>query len=376
MVVARAGNPAIVCSMTLMVGARTKQARRSKPQPAFDFEGLSIPAGQRARVPVVVPGTHASTDLQMPVTVVHGRRTGPVVFVAAALHGDELVGVEVIRRLLEHPALRRLRGTILAVPVVNVHGFIQQERYLPDRRDLNRSFPGSPTGSLAARLAHVFMQTIVSRATQGIDLHTAAVHRSNLPQVRGCLDDAATERLCLAFDAPVVLNAQLRDGSLRQAAHDAGVPLVLYEAGEALRLDETAVRAGLHGVLSVLSALGMVTGHRRRRNDPVVARRSYWVRAPRAGVLRAAVTTGSRVRRRQEIGVVYDPLGGEEVVVAASAGGIVVGSTTNPLVNEGDALFHIAVFGDREEADDLADQLEDYDEHLLDFDDLAPGEGL
>ncbi len=184
----------------------------------FRIQGQSIPAGEQAVIDLALPKLNSHTALSMPLHVVHGKKDGPRLFVSAAIHGDELNGVEIIRRLLEVKALRRLSGTLVAVPVVNVYGLIHQSRYLPDRRDLNRSFPGFAEGSLAARVAHLFIDEIVRHCSHGIDLHTGAIHRTNLPQIRANLDDAETERLAIAFGVPVVLNAALRDGSLREAA--------------------------------------------------------------------------------------------------------------------------------------------------------------
>ena len=178
--------------------------------------GFSVEPGRRGTVDLPLPQLYTHTPLTMPVHVVHGRRPGPCLFVSAAIHGDELNGVEIIRRVLGRPALSRLRGTLLAVPIVNVYGVIHHSRYLPDRRDLNRSFPGSERGSLASRLAHVFMTEIVARCEYGIDLHTAAYHRCNLPQIRADLGDERTAELAHAFAAPVVLDSRVRDGSLRE----------------------------------------------------------------------------------------------------------------------------------------------------------------
>ena len=238
-------------------------------------------------------------NLTMPIEVVNGRRGGPRLFVSAAIHGDELNGVEIIRRLLRHSALQRLRGTLIAVPVVNVHGLLHRSRYLPDRRDLNRSFPGSSRGSLAGRIADLFMREIVANCTHGIDLHTGAVHRENLPHIRANLDDPATLELARAFGVPVLLNSDLRDGSLREAAMEAGIPMLLYEGGEALRFHEVSIRSGLRGVLHVMRVLGMLPASRRHGHvvKPVVARSSSWVRAPESGVLRLQATLGTRVRK-------------------------------------------------------------------------------
>src|SRR5210317_2224879 len=183
--------------------------------------------GKRANVSLPVADLYTSTSLHMPVQVICGRQAGPVLFVSAAIHGDELNGVEIIRRLLRLKALRSIRGTLLAVPIVNVHGFLNQSRYLPDRRDLNRSFPGTEKGSIAARLANVFITEIVSRCTHGIDLHTAAVNRENLPQVRAETDDPEVEAMARAFGLPVIVNSSVIDGSLRSAAGDLGVKVLV-----------------------------------------------------------------------------------------------------------------------------------------------------
>jgi len=221
--------------------------------------GQEIEAGQRRSINIPVARLYTHTEMSMPVHVLRGKKDGPRMFVSAAIHGDEIIGVEIIRRLLKLKILQRLRGTLIAVPVVNVYGFINHTRYLPDRRDLNRFFPGSQKGSLTSRLAEIFMAEIVANCTLGIDLHAGYHHRINLPHIRACLGNAETEKLAFAFGAPVILNADLRDGSLRQAAEEKGMPMLLYESGEALRFDEFAVRAGVKGVLAVMRAIGMLS---------------------------------------------------------------------------------------------------------------------
>ncbi len=301
---------------------------------------------------------YTHTPLTLPVHVVHGRKDGPRLFVNAALHGDELNGVEVIRRLLRHSSLKRLRGTLLAVPIVNVYGVIHHSRYLPDRRDLNRAFPGTQGGSLAARLAHLFMREIVQHCTYGIDLHSGAIHRSNLPQIRANLGDGSAMRLARAFGVPVVINADVRDGSLREAATARGVHMLVYEAGEALRFDELSIRAGVRGVLNVMHELGMIAGRRRSRmSEPFVARTSTWVRAPVSGILRAIVGLGACIKRNHVVGYIADPFGEAEEEVKAPADSIIIGRTNLPLVHEGEALFHIARFQD---VKGVAEQLESF----------------
>ena len=303
--------------------------------------------------------------MEMPVQVIRSRVDGPRLFVCAALHGDELNGVEIIRRLLKRRGLKRLScGTLIAVPMVNLYGVIERSRYLPDRRDLNRSFPGSHRGSLASRLAHVFMTEIVANATHGIDLHTGAVHRSNIPQVRADLDDEATLQIARAFGVPVLLNSRLRDGSLREAARNRGVPMLVYEAGEALRFDELSIRAGVQGIENVMRYLGMLPLEHETKTtkEPFVARSSRWIRAPYSGVLHAMVRLGARVTKGDVLGRITDPFGGEEAIILADADGIVIGRTFLPLVNEGDATVHIAFFRDVDEVAEQVEQLRSHQE--------------
>lgn len=273
------------------------------------------------------------------------------------MHGDELLGIEIVRRLTRHSALARLRGTLLAVPIVNPYGVLAQSRYLPDRRDLNRSFPGSTTGSLAARLAHLFMDEIVSNATHGIDLHTGAQHRFNLPQIRADLSDDENLRLAKAFDVPVLLDSNIRDGSLRAVVSEHGLPMLLYEAGEALRYDEMSVRVGVRGVLGVMRELDMLPPPRRPRTkrEPYISRRSHWVRAPKSGVLLNAKSLGAHVVEGERLARVADPYGESEEAIIAEFPGIVIGCTHLPLVHEGDAVLHIAKFSDAEEVAEYVD---------------------
>lgn len=304
--------------------------------------GQPIEPGGQYTIDIPVAPMYTHDNLSISVQVVSGKRPGPVMFVCAAIHGDEINGVEIIRRLLKDPQLKRLKGTLIAIPIVNVYGFINHTRYLPDGRDLNRSFPGSTRGSLTGRIAHTFMREIVAHCTHGIDLHTGARHRSNFPQIRANLEDEATLAMTEAFGAPLAIDAKIRDGSLRGAAGDMGVPVLLYESCEALRFDEIYIRAGVKGVLNVMRHLGMLRRSRAKVKKPLLSRSTFWLRAPESGILRVLVPLGAEVQENQTIGIIADPLGTSEVDVVAEAPGIVIGRTNLPLVYEGDALFHIA----------------------------------
>lgn len=329
--------------------------------------GTTVLPGERKTIDLVVGKLYTHSELTMPVQVLCGKQAGPVLFVSAAIHGDELNGVEIIRRLLKVKSLSRLQGTLIAVPIVNLHGFINHTRYLPDRRDLNRSFPGSEKGSIASRMAHLFLNEVVNKSTHGIDLHTGAINRSNLPQIRANLDDDVTMFLAQAFDAPLMLNANLRDGSLRSAAVKRNIPVLLYEAGEALRFDETSIRAGVRGILNVMRALDMLPKSRKVLDKPkvaVIARSSSWIRAPHSGIFRSIVQDGARVIADVTLmGVVSDPFGESEMQVYSSVNGIVIGQMKMPLVNEGEALFHVAQF---ERSSVAATSVDDFNEEMSD----------
>jgi predicted deacylase len=310
---------------------------------AFTLGEADVQPGGRATVDLPVSTLTNHTHVTLPVHVVHGEEKGPVIFFSGAIHGDEIQGVEIIRRILTHPALGTLRGTILAVPIVNSFGFLNHTRYMPDRRDLNRSFPGSDRGSLASLVADIFFREVVLRCQYGIDFHTAALHRTNLPQIRLAPDEPELLKLAEAFAPPVILISKLREKSLRLSAGEAGVKVLLYEGGEALRFDEVSIDAAVRGSLRVMAQLGMIEPvPRKNAKDTVFSDSSAWVRAPESGILHTTRRIGDRVGRQEVVGVVADPLGSTSVPLFAEEDGIIVGRTNLPIVNRGDAVFHIA----------------------------------
>ena len=326
----------------------------------FEIGGETVATGTRRTVDLPVASLYTNTPVHLPVIVQHGARPGPKLFVSAALHGDEIIGVEIIRRVLRLPQLAELSGTLMAVPVINVLAFMHQSRYSPDRRDLNRSFPGSESGSLTARLANRFLKEVVGRADYGIDLHTGAIHRPNLPQIRADLSQPDNLRLARAFGAPVLLNSAPTGGTLREHTTRQGTPVLLYESSEALRFDETCIRIGVQGVVNVMTELGMLPApdDAPPRIEPAVAQSSTWVRAPASGILRAQVSLGDVVQKDQVLGIVGDPFGEHDTAVVSTAAGIVIGRLNLPLVYEGDAVFHIARLKAPELAAQTVDQIE------------------
>lgn len=329
----------------------------------FEIAGHSIRKGESKQIHVPVASLYTDTEISMPVHIIRGRKAGPTLFLSAAIHGDELNGIEIIQRIINRKNVKNIQGTLIAVPMVNVYGVLNQSRYMPDRRDLNRSFPGSVKGSMAGRFANLFLNEIVQRCDYGIDLHTGAIHRSNLPQIRGNLEDPETLELAKAFNVPVLVHSNLRDGSLRQAAVEHGVKILLYEAGEALRFDELSIRAGVRGILKVMSHLGMIKSKAKSSViDPFIAQSSSWVRAPASGIIRNRRLLGDKVQPGDILCTVLDPFGNEIDNLKTTKNGVIIGKQEIPLAQEGDALYHIAYF---DKPEDVADLVESMQDHLL-----------
>lgn len=329
------------------------------------FEHVIAP-GETRVIELPISKMIGNSQVSMPITVIHGRYKGPRLLITAAIHGDELNGVEIIRRLINSPWIKKLKGTLIAIPVVNVLGAIHRSRYLPDRRDLNRCFPGSENGSLAARLAYLLSSELLPQVDCAIDLHTGAVHRSNLPQLRVHMANAQAAALAHVFGVPVIVNAEIRDGSMRGAGDDIGVAIITYEGGEALRFDENAISPGVRGIRNVMMHLDMLPKLKRKYPAIVtaVAKSSYWVRASSDGFFRPFVGLGARVSKGELLGHISGPLEmtGEEVL--APHDGIVIGRNNLPLALEGEALIHIARFDKVNEAEKVMDnfhaQLEEF----------------
>lgn len=325
------------------------------------FGNIKVNRGERQKIFLDVGALYDYTNLSIPIEVIRGKKDGPVLFVSAAIHGDEINGVEIIKRLLHFLKRKKINGTLIVVPVVNVFGFNLKSRYLPDRRDLNRSFPGSKKGSLAKRLAYVFMKQVVEKCTHGIDFHTGSLHRSNLPQIRACLDHEETKKLALLFKAPVVINSNLRDGSLREAARKKNISMLLFEGGQALRFEEDVIKVGLKGCISVMRAIGMLPKLKltKKIKDAFIAKDSFWIRAGRSGSFRVLKKLGDTVATGETIAIVSDTFGENEFEIKTDESGIIIGISDVPLVNRGDAMFHIATFKNTKKVRQAIDRIDE-----------------
>lgn len=319
-----------------------KTTRSKSTRAPFEIAGHKISAGKRMRLELPIGNLMSGTPVALPLIVAHGRSDGPVVWLSAAIHGDEICGVEIIRQVLDVISAPSMSGTVIAAPIVNVHGFNTNDRYLPDRRDLNRCFPGSSRGSLASRIANLFMKEVVRRSDVGIDLHTGSDLRTNLAQIRCDIDHGPTLDLATVFAAPIVIDSRLRDGSLRQAAVEEGKISLLFEGGEASRFDPAAIAEGTAGVLRTLNHLG-VTGVDVEPSDGCLYSKSTsWSRASKSGIIHLDARLGELVRAKDRIATIYDPYGKVLSRVKSKYDGIIIGHTQAPLANRGDAISHVA----------------------------------
>ncbi|MEX0639034.1 MAG: succinylglutamate desuccinylase/aspartoacylase family protein [Balneolaceae bacterium] len=302
---------------------------------------MSAGRGERVEVNLNIARLPTYTTIDLPVHILRGEEDGPVLLLTGGLHGDEINGVEIVRRLLSRGLVYPDRGTVIALPLVNVYGFIQNVRGVPDGKDINRSFPGSKNGSLANLVAYTLMNEIIPHIDIGLDFHTGGSSRSNYPQIRCTLDIGRNVEIAKAFSAPVVLHSSLIDKSFRKAAYRKGKHILVYESGEANRYDLHGIEEGMNGTLRVMKSLGMKsTGPQSQRTE--FYRRSHWVRARYAGLFQPRIESGEKVKKRQVLGKIVDPFGKESFNIICRKEGRVIGINNNPLVHRGDAMIHIA----------------------------------
>ena len=317
----------------------------ASPPPAPDFEifGVSVPPGQRRQLDWLVSESFVGTALPIPIQVIHGTAPGRTLCLTAGIHGDELNGVEIVRRAAAAIPAGELRGTVIAAPIVNLHGFQRSSRYMPDRRDLNRFFPGRPSGSSASRVAHSFFGAVISRCDALVDFHTGSFHRTNLPQVRADLQRPDVAELALAFGEEIVLHGVGAAGTLRRAACDAGIPSITYEVGEPRQLREDEIARGAERVQTLLGRLGMLPEQKELERMPEVFVRSRWVRVEDGGIMLAQVEVGDRVQAGDVLATVTNPISSHVRVLRSPHSGRVIGRAVNQVVIPGFAAFHIGL---------------------------------
>lgn len=304
--------------------------------------GVRIRPGETTDISLEISETYTGDKILMPVRVIRGKKPGPRVFVTAAIHGDEINGTGIIHDFLFGDACEIQAGALILVPVVNVFGFESNERYLPDRRDLNRSFPGSPKGSLAARIAHILMTEVAQKCDYGIDLHSAAFQRTNYPNVRADLSSAAIRRLASSFGCALVIDGKGPVGSFRRECSRIGCPTIILEAGEPWKIEPTVLQIGVQGIRNVLIHLGMLAGKIIPPPYQAIVRNTQWLRATVGGILKFHVSPGEFVSEGQSVATNYSILGKEQNVITSPTSGIAIGMTTMPCVKPGEPVCHLA----------------------------------
>lgn len=343
------------------------------PQP-FEMLGERVSPGTFARLTWTPTETFTGNTVPSAVLVAHGTERGPTLCLTAAVHGDELNGIETVRRVLHEIQPERLAGTLVGVPIVNLQGFHRNSRYLPDRRDLNRYFPGNPTGSAASRIAHSLFNQVISHCSALVDLHTGSFHRTNLPQLRADLSDESVVKLTEGFGSTVILHSAGAEGTLRQAAVGAGIPAVTLEAGMPLQVQEDAVNHSVKGIFTLLDTIGMYNKRSLWGNPEPIYYQSRWVRADHGGILAGEVRLGRRVRPGDLLGTVIDPISNEQNVILSPYQGRVIGMALDQFVMPGYATFHIGIEAEVAEAtespaeEDIDHASEDYESALEDGD--------
>ena len=342
---------ACVCAALFIVAtpalAQNQPARtipnELKPKGKLRLLGAEVPPGTRKRLTWTNGTAIEGFVVPVPVIVLNGTGPGPVLCMTAAVHGDELNGIEVVRRVLDDIDVEELNGAVIGVPIVNIQGFYRGQRYLPDRRDLNRYFPGNERGSSATRMAHSFFNEVIRHCSALIDLHTGSLNRTNLPQVRADLRSPQIARITQGVGATVVLHSAGDKGSLRRAANDAGIPSVTFEMGEPMRVQSEQVEHGAKAIETLMYALGM-TKQRRYWGDPeAVYYASKWVRVDNGGILFSDVALGERVSEGELLGVVTDPLSNQQYRIYAPVKGRVLGMALNQVVLPGFAAYRIGM---------------------------------
>jgi predicted deacylase len=304
------------------------------------INGVNIPKGRITEVNIIISQLPSHTVIDLPVYAFRGKEDGPVLLLTAGLHGDEINGIEVIRRLIVEDALMPEKGMVIAIPLVNVYGFIYNSRNLPDGKDLNRSFPGSVNGSLANRLAYILMNEIVPLVDFGVDFHTGGSRITNYPQVRCVLSHSMNRELASAFGAPFMINSNLIDKSFRKEASKTGKTILVYEGGESLRLDEFSINQGKAGVRRLMQYLEM-KNYREKPQVSIVLQQTTWLRARISGIFNCFVEYGSIVRKNQPLANITDPYGKTKEIMKSPHDGYVIGLNNMPVVNAGDALVHL-----------------------------------
>lgn len=309
----------------------------------LEINGERIERGEDRQLYLRIAKLPTQTNIDLPVRVIRADQPGPVLLLSGGLHGDEINGIEIVRRMLVKGLALPDKGSIIAIPLMNIYGFIQNVRGVPDGKDINRSFPGSKSGSLAKLVAYTIMKEIIPVIHCGIDFHTGGSSKANLPQIRCVFGDQKNMDLAKAFAPPVILHSPLIDHSFRKAAAKKNKQILVYETGESMRFDEKGIQIGIEGTLRVMKHLGMIQRELpENENHTEIYNGSVWARAPLAGLFTPKVQLGDKIKKRELLGGITDPFGIDSEKVKSRHDGRVIGVNYSPIVHKGDAIMHIA----------------------------------
>lgn len=309
----------------------------------LSVDGQIVQAGEKAIIDLNIARLVSGTKIDLPIHVYRSLNPGPVVLLSGGLHGDEVDGVEIVRRIIASKVLDNLNcGSVIAIPIMNIYGFLNYSREVPDGKDINRSFPGSKNGSLAARVAYNLTGKVLEEIDFGIDFHTGGANRYNYPQTRFAAEDPLAQEIAQIFNAPITLESGLIDKSLRKEAFKMGKSIVVFEGGEAMRFDELSIMEGIRGAKRVLAHFNMLDQAEQEQNSAQCTK-SQWIRARRSGLFQSIVKSGEWIDKKETMGFISDPFGKKQVRVKAPESGIIVGHNNSPVVSQGDALFHLGL---------------------------------
>lgn len=309
----------------------------------FTISDHEILPGEFREININIARLPSHTLIDTPIYVSRSLKDGPVLGLIAGMHGDELNGMEIVRRILDRGLYKVQRGTVICMPVINVYGFLNYSREVPDGKDVNRSFPGRRNGSLASRVAYYLMHEVIPAIDYGIDFHTGGAMRANYPQVRAVLRDDLNLELANAFCAPFTIDAAFRPNSLRREASRKGKKIIVYEGGESLRFDPHAIEEGVAGTLRLMKHLGMIDSAPEPREENRVIWSTSWIRAKHAGLFQPNVDCGQLVHRGEWVGTITDPFGEFKEEVKSTQSGYIIGINNGPVINAGDALMHLGM---------------------------------
>lgn len=309
----------------------------------IEINGEKIERGEDKLLHLSIARLPTYTNIDLPIRVMRGEKKGPVLLLTGGLHGDEINGIEIVRRMVAKKLIAPDSGTVIAIPLMNVYGFIQNVRGVPDGKDINRSFPGTKSGSLAKLVAYTIMKEIIPKIDIGVDFHTGGASRSNYPQIRCDFSIEKNVELAKAFGAPVIMQSKLIDKSFRKAAYRKGKHILVFETGESLRFDEFGIQEGINGTLRLMKYLGMIDEAPKPVSSTIL-NKSVWIRAKYAGLFHSKVKLGDEISVRQVLGTITDPFGNESYRISSRQQGKIIGLNNNPVVHKGDAIFHVAKF--------------------------------